>query len=287
MMDALIGGIANGAVYSMLAVGFVLIYASTGIANFAQGSLSMGGAFIGFVAATRWGFPVWAAALAGIAASVILSYLMFTIGLRPLNKTDHLFKGIATLAIDIILVNVARMIFGPTENTVPSPLSGSIALGGLSLPASYAAVFIAAIATAVLLQIFLKYTLLGTAIRSVTQNPEAAALMGVNLPAISTLSWVIAGIIAGLAGILLSPITNVAYNMMDPYLVRMFAAASLGGLSSIWGAVIGGLILGALEGVLGTGLPASSIDVVSVIVLMGVLIFRPQGLFGVVRVRRI
>lgn len=288
MIDALVGGLATGSLYAMLAVGFVLIYASTGVANFAQGALSMTAAFMGYTAASHWGFPPWGAAAFGVAAAVVVAYLMYALGLRPLAASDHLFKGVATLAINIILVNVARIVWGPStfQFDVVFP-HRTFQLGGLALPLSYLATFVVALVSALGLQMFLRYTRTGTAIRSVTQNPEAAMLMGVDLGFVSALSWGIAGAVAGLAGILLAPITYVSFGMTDPYLVRMFAAAALGGLNSVGGAVAGGLILGALEGAVGRVLPPTLIDVVSVLVLLVVLIFRPQGLFGIARVRRV
>jgi len=288
LIDAFIGGLATGSLYAILAVGFVLIYSSTGIANFAQGSLSMIAAFLAYTAAVHWALSPWAAAMIGIAAGVVVAYLVFMLGLRPLATSDHLFKGVATLAIDVILVNLARIIWGPSSFQFNLIFPGqSVQLGGLALPMSYLATFGVALTSALALQAFLNYTRTGTAIRSVTQNPEAAMLMGVDLPRISALSWGLSGAVAGLAGVLLAPVTYVSFGMMDPYLVRMFAAAALGGLNSVGGAVAGGLILGGLEGLTGLILPPTLIDVVSVTVLLVVLLFRPQGLFGVVRVRRV
>lgn len=288
MIDALVGGLATGSLYAMLAVGFVLIYTATGIANFAQGSLSMVAAFAAFTSSAHAGLPPWLAALLGVLAAVLTAYVISTVGLRAVAKSDDLFKGVATLAIDIILVNVARLVWGPSPYQFDILFPGrTVKLGGLTLPMSYLATFFIALGSAVAIQSFLKYTRVGTAIRSVTQNPDAATLMGVDLPKISALSWALAGVVAGLAGLLLAPVTYVSYNMMDPYLVRMFAAAALGGLNSVWGAVAGGLILGLLEAVIGRILPPTWIDVVAVLTLLAVLIFRPQGLFGVARVRRV
>ncbi|MEA2908946.1 MAG: branched-chain amino acid transport system permease protein [Bradyrhizobium sp.] len=288
MIDALIGGLATGSLYSMLAVGFVLIFAATGVANFAQGSLAMVAAFFAFTAATRWGWHVWLAAPFGLAAATLTSYLVYTIGIRPLQISDHLYKGVATLAIDITIVNLARVIWGPSSYQFDSVFRGqTIEVGGLNLPVSYFVTFAVALASALLLQALLKYTRTGIAIRSVTQNPGAALLMGVDLPRISALSWAASGLLAGIAGILLAPVAYVSFNMMSPYLIRMFAAAALGGLTSVWGAVLGGMILGLLEGAIGRFVPATLIDVVSVLALLAVLVFRPQGLFGTIRVRRV
>lgn len=288
MIDALIGGLATGSLYAMLAVGFVLIFAATGVANFSQGSLAMVAAFFAFSAGTRWGWDVWFAAPFGLAAAVATSYLVFTIGIRPLQISDHLFKGVATLAIDITIVNLARVIWGPSSYQFDSIFRGqTIEIGGLNLPLNYFVTFGTALASALLLQAFLKYSRTGIAIRSVTQNPAAAVLMGVNLARISALSWVASGLLAGVAGILLAPVSYVSFNMMNPYLIRMFAAAALGGLTSVWGAVVGGMTLGLLEGAIGRIVSATLIDVVSVLALLGVLIFRPQGLFGTVRIRRV
>lgn len=288
MIDSIIGGIATGSIYAMLAVGFVLVFAATGVANFAQGSLAMSAAFMAFTASTQAGLPAAAALVIGLGASVGIAYLISTIGLRPLGKVDHLSKGVATLAIDIILVNVARLIWGPSSFRVESPLQGrTLTLGGMHLPLSYVMTFVVAIGAAFLLHLFLTYSRTGIAVRAVTQNPQAAVLMGVNLPRVAAVSWALCGLLAGIAGLLLAPIVYLGFQMMNPYLVRMFAAAALGGLGSVWGAVVGGISLGVLEALLGRVVPETIIDVVSVMVLLLVLVFRPQGLFGTVRVRRV
>lgn len=288
MIDALIGGVATGSLYAMLAVGFVMVYAATGVANFAQGSLAMVGAFMTFTAATRWGWPVPLAAVAGVASSVFIAYVVYVLGLRFIQVSDHLYKGIATLAIDIILINAARVLWGPSSYQFDTVVRGAnVSIGGLTLPVSYAVTFVSALGSAVLLHLLLTYTRTGVAVRAVTQNPDAALLMGVKLPVVSSISWALCGLMAGIAGLLLAPVTYLSYNMMNPYLVRMFAAAALGGLTSVWGAITGGVLLGALEGVIGRFLPATLIDVVSVVVLLAVLVLRPQGLFGTARMRRV
>lgn len=288
MIDALIGGIATGSLYAMLAVGFVMVYAATGVANFSQGSLAMVAAFMTFTAATSWGWPPALAALCGLGSAVLVSWLVYICGLRFIQVSDHLYKGIATLAVDIILINGARVIWGPSSYQFDTMVRGAvISLGGLTLPVSYAITFLAALVSALLLQMFLSYTRTGIAVRAVTQNPDAAVMMGVKLTTVSAMSWAICGLMAGIAGLLLAPVIYLSYNMMNPYLVRMFAAAALGGLTSVWGAITGGIALGAIEGIIGRFIPATLIDVVSVLLLLGVLIFRPQGLFGTAQVRRV
>jgi branched-chain amino acid transport system permease protein len=288
MIDALIGGVATGSLYAMLAVGFVMVYAATGVANFAQGSLAMVAALVTFTAATNWGWPVGLAAICGVAGSVLVSFVVYVFGLRFIQGSGHLYKGIATLAIDIILINAARVLWGPSSFQFDTVIRGAhVSIGGMTLAVSYVVTFLAAVGSALVLHLFLKLTRTGIAVRAVTQNPDAAILMGVKLPVVSSISWALCGLMAGIAGLLLAPVTYLSYNMMNPYLVRMFAAAALGGLTSVWGAITGGLLLGALEGVIGRYLPATLIDVVSALVLLAVLIFRPQGLFGTARVRRV
>jgi branched-chain amino acid transport system permease protein len=248
----------------------------------------MSAAFVAFTAAERAGLPPPAAALVGLAASMAIAYLVYTIGLRPLGNADHLYKGVATLAMDIILVNVARLVWGPSPFRVESVLQGrTLQIGGLHLPLSYIATFAVAMGAAFILHLFLTYSRVGIAVRAVTQNPAAAELMGVNLARVSALSWALCGLLAGIAGLLLAPIVYLSFQMMNPYLVRMFAAAALGGLNSVWGAVVGGLSLGVVEGLVGRVVPATIIDVVSVLILLLVLIFRPQGLFGTITIRRV
>lgn len=288
MIDAIIGGVATGSLYAMLAVGFVMVYAATGVANFAQGSLAMVAAFVTFMAATSWEWAPGLAAVCGLASAVLVSWLVYVLGLRFIQVSDHLYKGIATLAIDIILINGARLVWGPSSYQFDTVLRGAVvSLGGLTLPMSYVVTFLAALVSALLLQLFLSTTRTGIALRAVTQNTDAAVLMGVKLQTVSAFSWAICGLLAGIAGLLLAPVTYLSYNMMNPYLVRMFAAAALGGLTSVWGAIIGGITLGAAEGVIGRFIPATLIDVVSVLLLLLVLMFRPQGLFGTAAVRRV
>ena len=288
MIDTLIGGVATGSLYAILAVGFVMVYSATGVANFAQGSLAMVAAFVMFTASVNWGIPVWPAALFGLASAVLVSCVTYYLGLRFIQISDPLYKGIATLAIDTILVNGARAIWGPSSFQFNSLLrTDTFAIGGLTLPTSYAITFLVALCVAFLLQMFLTLTRTGIVMRAVTQNAEIAVMMGVKLTMISLISWALCGVLAGIAGLLLAPVAYLSYNMMTPYLIRMFAAAALGGLTSLWGAVTGGLLLGAIEGLVGRFVSATMIDVVSVLLLLCVLIFRPQGLFGSAPMRRV
>lgn len=293
VLGALVNGVSLGALYSLMTLGFVIIFRATGVLNFAHGAFLLSGVYV----ASRVGeLAGWlTGALAGVAAGALLGVLAEVVVLRHAKVRDHIGLTILTLGLNLLVVTeVSRRI-----GTVTLPLTdpwGSTLLeaGGISVPQSrVAALMLAAAGITVLLLLF-RATTWGLAMRVSTQDAEVAALMGVRLSRVSWTSWAVGGAFAVLAGLFLAsyPSPGVTTSLADTAF-RAFPAAVIGGLGSLTGALVGGMALGLVEsftavfqgalGVAGEGLSG----IVAYLLLAVVLLARPEGLFGRAVVSRV
>ena len=281
MISVVILGAAIGCVYSLLALGFILVFAASGVGSFAQVTFATYAAFTAYVLAINYRLPVYLAIALGIACAGGVALLSYLATVVPLAKAPYLYKSVATLPLTIVLTQLAKLMWGTESYQFPAySTTVTVQLGDLPLPFIYLAIASVSVVTALMVYLFLHRTRLGVTVRAVTQNPWAAEVVGVRLIQVGGLVWLLGGAVAGVAGVLIAPLSFVNYSMADPYLVPMFAACALGGLNSVWGALVGGVLLGILQGLLGQFVPGSLIPVVSVAVLLCVFAFRPEGLFG-------
>jgi branched-chain amino acid transport system permease protein len=280
-LQYLLSGITKGSIYAVVAIGFNLIYSATGILNFAQGEFVMLG---GMVAVTLAQFTALPAAVVGAVVIVALIGCLLDILLfRRLRHHSVLHLIIITIGLSIVIQEAALHVWDEKVRSLPyftgNEVSSIRFLGAAISPQVLWVLGTVAISV-VLLQLFLKYTLQGRAMRACSSNPEAAMLAGINIPNMRTLSFGLSAGLGALAGCVISPMTLTHYEVGAPLAIKGFAAAILGGLGNPMAAVLGGLLVGILEAFCMSRLPAAYNDVAAFAVLLLVLFGRPHGLLG-------
>jgi branched-chain amino acid transport system permease protein len=282
LLQLLIAGVAQGCIYGLIALGFVLIYKATETVSFAQGDLMMLGAFAGLAAMTFLGFPFWLAVLASIAAMAAFGLLAERAVIRPILGQPAFSIVMLTIGIGYVLRGLITMVpsIGTETHVLPVPYKDQIwKLGTLVINVEQVVVIVVtAVLCAALFALF-RYSKLGIAMQASSQNQLAAYYMGIPVRQLNGLVWALAAAVAAVAGILLAPITFVHANMGFIGL-KAFPAAVVGGFGSLPGAIVGGLIIGVVESLSGFYLPPGFKDVAAYVVVLMMLMLRPNGLFG-------
>lgn len=280
MMQAVINGIAEGSIYAILAIGLVFINKITEVANFAQGEFAMVAAFVSF-AALQAGAPLFVALLAAIAAGAVLGYVVERGIIRPVQGSGPLGMTIVTLGLYYVLHGGATAIWGPDVHPFPSFFgSETISIGGVLISQQHLAIIATALLAALAMTGLLHFTRTGLAMRAIPQNRIGARAIGLDLRRLFALAWVMGSAVSAIAGVLLAPIIFLNVNMMLAVLIKAFAAAVLGGLDSLVGAFVAGLILGVVENVIAGYVSSHLKDSLSFLFIIAVLLLKPEGLFG-------
>jgi branched-chain amino acid transport system permease protein len=283
VIQTILSGISIGCVYGLVALGFVLIFKATEVINFAQGELLMVGAFLSYTLITFLNFPYWVALLVTVILMGFFGLVLERTVLRSLVGEPVYAIVIVTIGISFFLRSTVSMIPGWGTDTYgfKTPFTDKVVRAG-ELVLSWEQISVILISTIliVILFSFFRYTRVGTAMRATSQNQLAAVYMGISVTRVFSLTWTIAAGLGGIGGILLAPITFVHMNMGFIGL-KAFPAAVLGGFGSLPGAIVGGLIIGITESLAGFYLPEGWKDIAAWIILIGVLMVRPQGLFGI------
>ena len=275
-----ISGVAVGCVYGLIALGFVLIYKATEVVNFAQGELMMLGAFVSFTFITSLGLNYWLGFALCIVCTAALGMLMERLVVRPILGYPQFSIVMATIGLGMVLRALAGMIWGTDDLRIETPFSkGVFKLGGLTIAADNLSIIVATALLCVILYSFFRFTRMGVAMQAVSQNMLAAYYMGIPVKRMFAAIWAISAMVATTAGILLAPITFIHANLGFLGL-KAFPAAVLGGFTSIPGALAGGVIIGVVDTLSGFYLPEGFKDIAAYVVLLAVLLLRPQGLFG-------
>jgi branched-chain amino acid transport system permease protein len=281
-LQLLISGIAQGCIYGLIALGFVLIYKGTETVSFAQGDLMMLGAFGGLAFMTILGFPFWLAVICAIAGMGLFGFLIERVVIRPILGQPAFTIVMLTIGIGYVARGAITMIpvIGTETHTMPVPYKDQIwRLGTLVINVEQMVVIaVTAVLCAVLYALF-KYSKIGVAMQASSQNQLAAYYMGIPVKRINGLVWALAAAVAAVAGLLLAPITFVHANMGFIGL-KAFPAAVVGGFGSLPGAIVGGLIIGIVESLAGFYAPAGVKDVAPYVVVLIMLMVKPNGLFG-------
>jgi branched-chain amino acid transport system permease protein len=281
-LQLVISGIAQGCIYGLIALGFVLIYKATETVSFVQGDLMMMGGFVGLADMTMLGFPYWLAILAAIVAMGLFGLFAERLVIRPILGQPQFTIVMLTIGIGYILRGLITMIpaIGTETHVLPVPFKDQVIQAGGLLFSVEQLVIIGATALlcAVLYAVF-RYTTVGIAMQASSQNQLAAYYMGIPVQRLNGLVWALAAAVAAVAGLLLAPITFVHVNMGFIGL-KAFPAAVVGGFGSLPGAIVGGLIIGIVESLSGFYLPTGFKDVAPYIVVLLMLWFKPNGLFG-------
>ncbi len=282
LLQLLISGAAQGCIYGLIALGFVLIYKATETVSFAQGDLMMVGAFAALAAMTVLGLPFWLAVPAAIIAMGIFGVVLERAVVRPILGQPAFSIVMLTIGVGYVLRGLITMIpnIGTDTHTLPVPYAGQVLrMGGLVVSAEQ--IVVIGVTGVLCLGLFamFRYSKLGIAMQASSQNQLAAYYMGIPVKRLNGLVWGLAAAVAAIAGLLLAPITFVHANMGFIGL-KAFPAAVVGGFTSLPGAIVGGLIIGIVEAFSGFYLPEGFKDVAPYIVVLIMLVLKPNGLFG-------
>jgi len=280
LLQFVISGLKNGSIYALVSLGFTIVYASTGVINFAQGEFYMlGGMFSVWVFAT-FGLPLPLAALLGILLTAAVGVVFELLAIRPRKDGDQLALIIITVGGSLLLSSLARHFFGPDELALPAFTAGpSVRLFGAAIERQTLWIWGLTLVAVVLLNWVYNKTKLGRAMRACAIDRDAARLVGIDTRMVVTVSFALAAALGGLAGLSVAPLTQTAFDVGARVGVKGFAAAILGGLGNPIAAVAGGLMLGLIESMSIAYLSSTYKDAVSLGVLLLVLFVRPQGLF--------
>lgn len=282
VLQLLISGVAQGCIYGLIALGFVLIYKATETVSFAQGDLMMVGAFGGLLTMTLLGFPFWLSVIAAVAGMGLFGVLVERIVIRPILGQPAFSIVMLTIGVGYVLRGLVTMIpnIGTETHTLPVPYAGQVInIGTLVISADQLVIIGATALLCGLLFAMFKYSKLGIAMQAASQNQLAAYYMGIPVKRLNGLVWGLAAGVAAIAGLLLAPITFVHANMGFIGL-KAFPAAVVGGFGSLPGAIVGGLVIGIVEALSGFYLPEGFKDIAPYIVVLIMLVLKPNGLFG-------
>lgn len=282
-INLLVNGLANGAIYALVAMGLVVVYKATMVVNFAHGEGFMLAGLLAYSLYVLAGLPYGVALLGAVAGACLLGMLTERIAFRPLIRASVVSLVLATAGLSFVLKGVARQVWGGRGSDLAFPpvfAFQPLRIGDLVLTGQSLVVMGGAVATMLLFLVFFRHTLLGKMMRATAENQRAAALVGIRVERISAITWGVGVALGGVAAVLAAPLTLVYPDMGGPLLVRAFAAALLGGMGSPGGAVLGGLCLGVIENLAGGYVDTSFTEVAPFFLIILVLLLRPQGLFG-------
>ena len=279
-LQQVLNGLTLGGIYSLVALGLTLVYGILHVPNFAHGAFYMVGAFVSFHLMNAWGFNYWIAmagsALCVAALSVVAERLVF----HPLRHASGLHPMVAAIGMLLFLEAAAQAIWGADFQRMQTPYDGIVDLGGVTAPVQRLLIIGAAFALMVLLQLFLKKTTTGSTIVAMAQNRDGASLVGIDANRVAMLTFAISGALAAVAATLYAPINLVYPAMGNLVITKAFVIIILGGMGSVPGAIVGGLIIGFAESFGAFYLSTDYKDIIAFALLVVILSFRPQGIFS-------
>jgi len=291
-LQLIVTGFAQGMVYALIAIGFVIILKCSEVFNIAQGHFVLIGGYLGYTFLMTFHLPIWAALGLAIVTAVIMGLLIERLILRPLLGEPVLAVIMATIALSTILGGVATLLWGAEYKAYHGLLPTiTLKIGDISIPSeSLIGLIVSIICVAVLMLLF-RYTKIGLAMRATAEDLQVVQSMGIKATTVYAVSWIIASVVGVIGGILLGGVSGANMDLANIGL-KAFAVVLLGGVNSVGGAIVAGIILGMLEnvaaGYLDPLLPGGGLSqVFPFIVMIVVLIFRPYGLFGLIRIERV
>ena len=291
-LQLVVTGFALGMIYALVAIGFVIILKCSEAFNIAQGHFVLIGGYLGYTFLVTFGLPIWATLLLAILTAVVMGLLIERFALRPLVGQPVLAIIMVTIALATILGGLATLIWGAEYKAYHGLLPTiTLKVGAISIPSESLIGLIVSAVTVAILMLFFRYTKIGLAMRATAEDLQVVQSVGIKATTVYAVSWVIACVVGVIGGILLGGVSGANMELAEVGL-KAFAVVLLGGVNSIGGAIVAGIILGMLEnvaaGYLDPLLPGGGLaKVFPFIVMIIVLIFRPYGLFGLVRIERI
>ncbi|MBU2959102.1 branched-chain amino acid ABC transporter permease [Paracoccus sp. 1_MG-2023] len=280
ILQQIINGIAIGGVYVLIALGLTIVFGILGIAHFAHGSVSMFGGYLTFFLVVQQGLPLVLAIAIALVTGMVLGVLIELLAYRPLRNANHINAFIVALGLTMMVEGANLQFFGAEQIVIPTNASRVFDIGGLTLPELRLYVILGAAVLIAAMTIFVEETKTGQAIRAVAENRDAAILMGINVQMIPLVVFAISTALGVAAGVMVGSLFAIAPGVGEGLVVKGFAVLILGGLGSIPGAVVGGIVLGVTEALAAGFISSAYKDVIAFIVMIAVLLLRPQGLMG-------
>jgi branched-chain amino acid transport system permease protein len=287
-LQTVVSGLGVGSLYALAAIGLVLIFKTSNVVNFAQGEMAMFSTFIAFQFLHKWGASYWIAFVAACVFALVLGWFVEWAFLSRLANANILSQIIVTLGLFLVFEGAAGLIWGNVPTSFPTAVSTTpVHVAGVVM--TWNEIFIASVTVLFMLIFYVvfKYTMIGLAMRGVAQNVIAARLMGISGKQVFSWTWAISTLLGAVAGILIAPTLFLSPSFMDVVSVKAFAAAVLGGFSSLPGAVIGGLLLGVIENIFGIYVSTALKTTFVFALIIIVLYIRPTGLFGKKGVKKV
>jgi branched-chain amino acid transport system permease protein len=289
-IQQVISGLATGGIYGSLALALVMIYQATDVVNYAQGEMAMFSTYLAWTMLNA-GLPYWWAFFATLAVAFAGGILIERVIIRPVESAPILSIVIVSIGLLVILNSVAGWIYSYIQKPFPSPFPPKpIRIGNIYIGAHDIGAIAVTLLVLLFLYLFFRFTTLGLAMRAAAQNPVSSRLCGIRVGWMLALGWGLAALVGAVAGMMVAPIVFLDPNMMAGILIYAFASATLGGFTSPGGAVIGGLIVGVIENLVGTYVKFIGTELkltVALVLILVVLVVKPSGLFGRATVHRV
>ena len=280
LLQQILNGLAIGSVYTLVALGLTVVFGILGIAHFAHGSLAMFGGYLTFVFSTTMGFSLFSSMALAMPVGAILGMLSERLAYRPVRDAPHINAFIIALGLTMMLEGGNLLIFGADQVIIQTPYQQVLNFGGIFVAQLRLVVIITSVTLVALVTLLLLKTKTGKSVRAVAQNRHAAVLMGVNVNFVSSVVFGISSALGVAAGALIGALLALAPGVGESFAVKGFAVLILGGLGSLPGAILGGLILGVSESLAAGFLSSAYKDVISFLIMILVLLVMPQGLMG-------
>ena len=280
-LDIVVAGLVAGSMYGLLALGYHITYIVSNTVNFSQGASLMLGAVAGYVLHVRCGLSLALAALGSVLLCAAVGWLVHRLVVAPFSRNGSIAWLMSTIAFGIVLENAVMLTFGKESRNMPSALSDSpLRLFGTGIYPIELVIPVVGVLCAVGLTLFLRRTLLGKALLAAAQNRDAALLQGIPVTQLISIAYMVSTALAGIAGLLIAPKTNVYAGMGVLFGLKAFAVAIIGGIDSAVGVMVAGFLYGLLEATIAASLPSAYREIIGFGLLIVVLAVKPEGLFG-------
>lgn len=280
-LSYLIGGLGLGSVYAIIALGYSMVYGIAKMLNFAHGDVIMVGAFVAFFAMSSYGLPVIVAVILSVIACTVLGVVVERLAYKPLRNASSLSVLITAIGVSYFLQNAAMLLWGTDTKIFPTVMSGSLTIGSLSIPYLTLITIATCICIMIVLTLFINKTKTGRAMRACSEDKGASSLMGINVNKIISITFAIGSGLAAIAAVLLCATYPSVYPTLGSMPgIKAFTAAVFGGIGSIPGAFLGGLLLGVIENLARAYISTQLSDAIVFVVLIIVLLIKPTGLLG-------
>jgi branched-chain amino acid transport system permease protein len=278
-LQQVLNGLTLGGIYSLVALGLTLVYGILAVPNFAHGAVYMVGAFASLYLMTSLGWNYWLAMLGSAGVVAVLAMVAERLVFHPLRHASELHPMIAAIGLLLFLEASAQALWGADFHRMATPYTGIVDIAGVTAPVQRLLIIAGAFGLMLVLQLFLKHTVMGSTIIAMAQNRDGASLMGIDANRVAMLTFGISGLLAAVAATLYAPINLVYPAMGQLVILKAFVITILGGMGSVPGAIVGGVIIGLAESFGAFYVSPDYKDIISFALLVAILSLRPQGIF--------